>query len=131
MAALNSQAIRKHFVELTLAMLTPFAPYCEPTGPQPGEAPALHQQPPQLPAFSHADFIEQLQRQPHPPVLLQRFRSQASTYSLKKGLSVPSRPILMLLGLAKAALAETHFPVCLTLLLGHFLLQAQPLHDLA
>ena len=85
MAALNSQAIRKHFVELTLAMLTPFAPYCEPTGPQPGEAPGPDQQPPQLPAFSHADFIEQLQRQLPAPVLLQRFRSQASTYFYNKG----------------------------------------------
>ena len=82
MAVLNSQAVREHFVELTIAMLTPFAPYCEPMGPQPGEAtPAPDQEPPQLPAFSHAEFIEQLQRQPLPAVLQQRFRSQASAYS--------------------------------------------------
>lgn len=81
MALLNSQAVREHFVELTIAMLTPFAPYCEPTGPQPDEAPAPGQERPQLPAFSHAEFIEQLQRQPLPPVLQQRFRSQARAYS--------------------------------------------------
>lgn len=68
-------------MELTVAMLTPFAPYCEPTGP-PGGAPAPDQERPQLPAFSHADFIEQLQKQQLPPVLQQRFRSQASAYFL-------------------------------------------------
>lgn len=78
MAAVNSQAIRKHFVELTTAMLTPFAPYCEPAGPQPGVAPMPGQEPPHLPAFSHAEFIEQLQGSQLPAVLLQRFRSQAS-----------------------------------------------------
>ncbi len=126
MATLNSQAIRKHFVELTSAMLMPFAPYCHPVGPpaeaasgqlgavpgqastspsseqsaaaqgQPGEAPqqaavasgqdvavpgagaVLGQEPPHLPAFSHAEFIEQLQSSQLPAVLLQRFRTQAS-----------------------------------------------------
>lgn len=127
MATLNSQAIRKHFVELTSAMLMPFAPYCHPVGPPaeavsgqlgvaPGQAstspssgqsaaaqgqagaaaqqaPAasgqdvavpragtvLGQEPPHLPAFSHAEFIEQLQSSQMPAVLLQRFRTQAST----------------------------------------------------
>ncbi len=126
MATLNSQAIRKHFVELTSAMLMPFAPYCHPVGPpaeavpgqlgiapgqastspssgqsaaaqgQPGAAPeqaavasgqdvavpgagaVLGQEPPHLPAFSHAEFIEQLQSSQLPAVLLQRFRTQAS-----------------------------------------------------
>ena len=126
MATLNSQAIRKHFVELTSAMLMPFAPYCHPVGPpaeaasgqlgvapgqastspssgqsaaaqgQPGAAPeqaavasgqdvavpgagaVLGQEPPHLPAFSHAEFIEQLQSSQMPAVLLQRFRTQAS-----------------------------------------------------
>ena len=81
MAVLNSQAVREHFVQLTVALLTPFAPYCQPTGPPPGDTPAPDQERPPLPAFSHADFIEQLQRQPLPPVLQQRFRSQASAYS--------------------------------------------------
>ncbi len=128
MATLNSQAIRKHFVELTRVMLTPFAPYCHPVGPpaeaasgqlgiapgqpstspssgqsaaaqgQPGAAPqqaavasgqdvavpgagaVLGQEPPHLPAFSHAEFIEQLQSSQMPAVLLQRFRTQASMY---------------------------------------------------
>lgn len=124
MATLNSQAIRKHFVEVTSAMLMPFAPYCHPVGPpaqavsgqlarpgastspssgqsgvaqgQPGAAPqqaavasgqdaavpgagaVLGQEPPHLPAFSHAEFIEQLQSSQLPAVLLQRFRTQAS-----------------------------------------------------
>lgn len=86
MAALNSQAVREHFVELTVALLTPFAPYCEP--PLPGETPASDQERPQLPAFSHAEFIEQLQRQQLPAVLQQRFRSQASAYSLPLSLAV-------------------------------------------
>lgn len=77
-AAVNSQAVRKHFVELTGAMLTPFAPYCQPAGPQFGIAPAPGQEPPRLAAFSHAEFIERLQSSQLPPVLLQRFRSQAS-----------------------------------------------------
>ncbi|DBA96088.1 TPA: hypothetical protein ACH3X1_001584 [Trebouxia sp. C0004] len=107
MATLNSQAIRKHFVELTSAMLLPFAPYCHPVGPPgwptsgqlgvaPGQASTSHssrqsatpqgqpgaalqqaavasgqgvavpgagvglvQEPPHLPAFSHAEFVEQ------------------------------------------------------------------------
>ena len=130
MATVNSQAIRRHFVELTRALLMPFAPYCHPLGPppdsasgQPDTAPgeadtsvaldqsvsALQQsavapgqlgaapgqvgaapgqseggyvarpEPPLLPAFSHAEFIEQLQASELPAVLLQRFRSQAST----------------------------------------------------
>lgn len=126
MATVNSQAIRKHFVELTRALLMPFAPYCHPLGPPPdpasgqpdtapGEAVTLDQsvsalqqsavapgqlgaapgqvgaapgqseggyvarpEPPLLPAFSHAEFIEQLQASQLPAVLLQRFRSQAS-----------------------------------------------------
>jgi hypothetical protein len=110
MATLNSQAIRKHFVELTSAILMPFAPYCHPVGPPaeaalgqlgiaagqastspssgqskaaqgvavPGAGAVLGQEPPHLPAFSHAEFIEQLQSSQLPAVLLQRFRTQAS-----------------------------------------------------
>ncbi|DBA67049.1 TPA: hypothetical protein ACH3X2_001381 [Trebouxia sp. C0005] len=132
MATLNSQAIRKHFVELTSAMLMPFAPYCHPVGPPaeavsgqlgvaPGQAstspssgqsaaaqgqagaaaqqaPAasgqdvavpragtvLGQEPPHLPAFSHAEFIEQLQSSQMPAVLLQRFRTQAACVQFYK-----------------------------------------------
>ncbi|KAL3154098.1 hypothetical protein ABBQ32_013634 [Trebouxia sp. C0010 RCD-2024] len=84
MAVLNSQAVREHFVELTIAMLAPFAPYCEPPGPQSGDTPAPDQERPHLPAFSHAEFIEQLQRQPLPALLQQRFRSQAACVQFYK-----------------------------------------------
>lgn len=45
-AAVNSQAIRKHFVQLTSALLTPFGPWCQPHGFN--GAPAPGQQPPAL-----------------------------------------------------------------------------------
>lgn len=132
MATLNSQAIRKHFVEVTSAMLMPFAPYCHPVGPPaqavsgqlgvppgqastspssgqsgvaqgqlgaaaqqvavasgqdaavPGAGAVLGQEPPHLPAFSHAEFIEQLQSSQLPAVLLQRFRTQAACVQFYK-----------------------------------------------
>ena len=33
----NSTALRRHFVELTRAVLEPFSPYCRGNGPPPGQ----------------------------------------------------------------------------------------------
>lgn len=86
LASSNSDLIRAHFVELTTAVLVSFAPYCEAAGPpeqgklRPGQLPTP------LPAFSHAEFLDELQQTPLAPVLQRCFRSQASMCFLHSGL---------------------------------------------
>ena len=75
----NSEAIRSHFVELTTAVLMPFASYCQAANPPDEGFGVADLQPAHLPAFSHAAFMDQLQNSPLPTLLQQRFRSQAST----------------------------------------------------
>ena len=78
LASSNSDAIRAHFVELTTAVLLPFAPYCEALGPPEDGSFDSEQHPPHLTPFSHAEFMDQLQASALAPPLQRCFRSQAS-----------------------------------------------------
>ena len=78
LASSNSDAIRAHFLELTTAVLMPFAPYCEAVAPLEEGPFDLEQQPPHLTPFSHAEFMDQLQASALAPPLQRCFRSQAS-----------------------------------------------------
>lgn len=77
-AAANSAAIRKHFAELTGALLAPLDVCTRPVAPPQGGAPLPHAPPPHLPPFSHTDFLEGLQKAELPPALLQRFGNRVS-----------------------------------------------------
>ena len=68
--AANSTALREHFYALTNAFLEPLLPFCLPQEPEPG-SPASP-----LASFSHATFLEGLDRKRIPSLLLERFASQ-------------------------------------------------------
>ena len=70
LALANSTALKKHFCALTCALLAILEPFCTPLG---SSGPAAEAG---LQAFSHADFLSELERLPIPPFLLERFSSK-------------------------------------------------------
>lgn len=70
--AANSAALRQHFTALTSAFLDPLLPFCTPPASE-GDAPASP-----LASFSHAAFLDGLDRRKLAAALMERFSSQAA-----------------------------------------------------
>ena len=81
-ASVNSAALLKHFSQLTAGLLQPFTRYMQPAAPPPGAEPLPSEGAPPLAPFSHAEFLDSLQREQLPPLLLSRFQNKVLTGSL-------------------------------------------------
>ena len=71
LAGANSAALKRHFCALTCAFLAVLEPFCTPLG---SSGPAAQAGP--LQAFSHAEFLAELDRLAFPPSLQERFSSK-------------------------------------------------------
>jgi hypothetical protein len=76
LAKANSTELRRHFWQLTAALLAPFAPYLQPVLPPEGSGPLPAGKAPHPPAFSHREFLDSLNRTTFAPILVDRFTSQ-------------------------------------------------------
>ena len=70
LAVANSTALKRHFCALTCALLAVLEPFCTPLG---SSGPAAEAG---LQAFSHAEFLAELDRLTFPPSLQERFSSK-------------------------------------------------------
>jgi hypothetical protein len=82
-AALNSATIKRHFQELTRAVLFPLLPLISPVPPSMAASPYQLANPPALPIFDAQEILEGLKGRSArvPDILLQRFGSQKSVVS--------------------------------------------------
>lgn len=82
-AVLNSVTIKRHFQELTRAVLFPLLPLISPVPPSMAASPGQLANPPPLPVFDPQEIVEGLRGRSArvPDILLQRFGSQKSVVS--------------------------------------------------
>lgn len=82
-AALNSATIKRHFQELTRAVLFPLLPLISPVPPSMAASPYQLANPPNLPVFDPQEILDGLKGRSArvPDILLQRFGSQKSVVS--------------------------------------------------
>lgn len=88
--AANSAALRQHFTALTSAFLDPLLPFCTPPASE-GDAPASP-----LASFSHAAFLDGLDRRKLAAALMERFSSQvpaAACRMCQRHLSMPAHAV--------------------------------------
>eukprot|EP00884_Botryococcus_braunii_P007607 jgi/Botrbrau1/16848/Bobra.150_2s0070.1 len=78
LAKANSAELRRHFWQLTVALLEPFVPYFQPVLPPEGRDPLPAGKAPHPPSFSHREFLDGLGKASFAPILLDRFTSQSA-----------------------------------------------------
>lgn len=73
MSVVNNEILRRHFLELTTNFLAPFGPYLRATTPSEGASPFFD--PPPLPPFNAAEFLESLSARGPGKFLSKRMRT--------------------------------------------------------